>query len=75
MDHSYEEIRNVVLDLLAGREKAYYDLTQYEHLLLGVASVFMQRELPNIHGPVGGSPPLPRADKEKFFRNILGAFP
>ena len=62
MDHSYEEIRSVVLDLLAGREKAPYDLSQYQHLMIGVASVFLQRENENIRGPEQGSPQLSLAD-------------
>ena len=44
MDHSYEEIRAAALDLLAGREKAPYDVNQYEHLSIGVAEVFARRE-------------------------------
>ena len=44
MDHSYEEIRDVAIDLLAGREKGTYDLNQYEHLLVGIADVFQKRD-------------------------------
>jgi len=42
--HSYEEIRSAMLDLLAGREKATYELSQYRHLEIGVAEVFDRRE-------------------------------
>ena len=73
-DHSYEEIRSVVIDLLAGREKAPYDLSQYEHLLIGVASVFLQRENEYIQGVVGGNPQLSRADREKFLEVFWGLF-
>jgi hypothetical protein len=34
MDHSYEEIRNVAIDSLAGREKTTYGADQFQHLLL-----------------------------------------
>jgi len=44
MDHSYEEIRNVVIDILAGREKVNYSPNQYAHLISGVAEVFQRRE-------------------------------
>jgi hypothetical protein len=44
MDHSYEEIRNVALDLLAGREKAPPGLSEYQQLLTSVAFVFLERE-------------------------------
>lgn len=44
VNHSYEEIRSVALDLLAGRERGPYDLNQYQHLLIGVAEVFARRD-------------------------------
>jgi hypothetical protein len=44
VDHSYEEIRSIALDLLAGRERASYDLSQYQNLLIGVGEVFQRRE-------------------------------
>ena len=44
MDHSYEEIRGIVLDLLSGREKGGSGLNQYAHLELGIAEVFKRRE-------------------------------
>lgn len=74
MDHSYEEIRSVVIDLLAGREKAPYDLSQYEHLLISVASVFFQRENEHVQGVVRGQPPLSPADREKFLEVFWGLF-
>ena len=43
MNHSYEELRDVILDLLSGREKSGYGLNQYEHLATGVAEVFKRR--------------------------------
>ena len=43
MNHSYEEIRDIILDLLSGREKAGYELNQYEHLAIGVEEVFKRR--------------------------------
>lgn len=44
MNHSFEEIRSAALDLLAGREKASNQLTQYGNLLTGVAELFARRE-------------------------------
>jgi hypothetical protein len=44
MDHSYEEIRNVVIDIVVGREKVRYEPSQYQHLVLGVAEVLQRRE-------------------------------
>ena len=34
MDHTYEEIRNIVIDILARREKVAYEPSQYEHVRL-----------------------------------------
>jgi hypothetical protein len=70
MDHSYEEIRNVALDLLAGREKAAYDLSQYENLKIGVASVFLNREMGSIHH----NPNLSAGDSETFLEVFWGLF-
>ncbi len=44
VNHSFEEIRSAALDLLAGRERASYQLTQYGSLLTGVAEAFARRE-------------------------------
>ena len=45
MDHSYEEIRSVVLDILAGREtQLHYPPEQFGNLLVGVAEVFERRD-------------------------------
>jgi len=44
MDHSYEEIRAAALDILAEREKTYYEPTQYGHIERGVAEVLAKRD-------------------------------
>ena len=44
MDHSYEEIRNVVIDIVAEREKVANYPNQYSWLPGGVAEVFQRRE-------------------------------
>lgn len=44
MDHSYEELRSVVLDIISGREKVDYPPDQFQHLVLGVAEVLERRE-------------------------------
>jgi hypothetical protein len=44
MDHSYEEIRSVIIDILAGRENTSYDCSQFAHLKIGVAEVFARRD-------------------------------
>ena len=43
-DHSYEEIRSVVLDILAGRERVSYEPSQYTNIETGVGEVFGRRE-------------------------------
>jgi hypothetical protein len=54
-DHSFEEVRAVALDLLAGREKGTLPLTIYQHLKVGVGEVFVRREDPSVR-LVGGNP-------------------
>lgn len=44
MDHAYEEIRSVVIDILAGRERTAYEPSQYQHMLLGLAEVLERRD-------------------------------
>lgn len=67
MDHSYEEIRDVTIDVLAGREKVNYCPDQYVHLLHGVAEVFDRREAQTSSGNLTGREPrLSNADEELF---------
>lgn len=65
MDHSYEEIRNVTLALLAGREQCGFPLNQFIHLQIGVAEVLNKRD--NISsGPSHGEPRLSKNDLDLF---------
>ncbi len=76
-EHGYEEIRTAALDLLAGREKASYDVNQYEHLLIGVAEVLQRRGQPQQQQNVfmgGGTPSLSNADREVFLEVFWGLF-
>jgi len=61
--HSYEEIRSVALDILAGREQVRYPAENYEHIKLGIAEVFARRE-----GRPGDGlgPSLDRVDSELY---------
>lgn len=44
MEHSYEELRTIVLEIISGREKVSYPAEQFQHLVLGVAEVLERRE-------------------------------
>ena len=71
MPHSYEEIRSVALDILAGREQVRYPAENYEHIKLGIAEVFARRE-----GRPGDGlgPTLDRVDSELYlevFRELF----
>jgi len=44
MDHSYEEIRNIALEVISEKEKVKFPVNQYQHLLIGIAEVFGRRE-------------------------------
>jgi hypothetical protein len=78
VDHSYEEIRSVALDILAGREKASCDPTQYQNLLIGIASVFERREGPVQQQPSrllrSGDSQLSIADRDLFLEVFWGLF-
>ena len=43
MDHSYEELRSVALDLLAGREKGIWEASQYENLKKNISDALETR--------------------------------
>jgi hypothetical protein len=78
VDHSFEEIRSVALDLLAGRERGAHDLTQYQNLLVGVAQVLDRRA--GGHGgrdyQGGGTfgPSISSNDRELFLEVFWGLF-
>ncbi len=74
MPHSYEELRSVALDILAGREKAPYEPTKYEHLSLGIGQVFAQREGRIQPGHFGATYPLDRQDKETLLELFWDLF-
>jgi hypothetical protein len=61
MAHSYEEIRNAVIDILLGEEKVDYSPSQWEHLKIGVAQVLTRRS-GQPHVP--GSSMLPTQEAE-----------
>lgn len=46
--HSYEEIREVVVDILLKRVTVQYEPNQYRHLSVGVAEVFEKRRNPDV---------------------------
>ena len=51
VDHSYEEIRSVIIDIFAKRERTSYECSQFAHLKIGVAEVFARREGANANQP------------------------
>ena len=75
MEHSYEEIRNATLDILANREKTAYSPDQYEHLAIGVAEVFARREArPDEKGSRHDRHHLSPADSELFLEVFWNLF-
>jgi len=76
IDHSFEEVRAVALDLLAGREKGTLPLTLYQHLHVGVGEVFLRRQDPSVR-LVGGNPNvthLSSNDSELFLEVFWSLF-
>jgi hypothetical protein len=45
-EHSYEELRSVIVDILLKRETVKYPADQYRNLTTGIAEVFNRRENP-----------------------------
>lgn len=72
MSHTYEEIRNAALDVIADREKTKYEASQYVHLMSGVAEVFSRRDAsPRQGAPITRDDPnLPHAERE-IFREVF----
>jgi len=83
MDLSFEEMRTAALDLLAGRERTTYELTQYQNFLIAVADALDRRD-GNSQNRVGqfgvaagyGSfgPRLSDADRNLFLEVIWSLF-
>lgn len=71
MGHSYEEIRKVAIDLLAGHESPTYDLSQYQNFIHSVGAVFARREGRTID-PHNMN--LDREDKEIFLEVFWDLF-
>jgi hypothetical protein len=74
MPHSYEEMRAVALDILAGREKVPYEPSQYEHLSLGIGQVFAQREGRIQLGHYGATYPLDAQDRNALLELFWDLF-
>jgi hypothetical protein len=55
-EHSYEELRGVVVDILLGREKTQYPPEQYGNLVIGVGEVLARRGSPAPSVPFTSSP-------------------
>lgn len=74
MPHSYEEIRSVALDVLAGREQVSHQPSQYENMKLAVGEVFARREGRIQPGHFGATYPLDRQDREIFLELFWDLF-
>jgi hypothetical protein len=74
-NHSFEEIRAVALDLIAGRERAGLPINQYQGLLIAVGEVFTRREQPRYQqiSTFGGTQPTP-SGTELFLEVFCGLF-
>jgi hypothetical protein len=65
IDHTYEEIRSVVIDILAGRERTAYAPEQFTNLIHGVGEVLERRES-GASRDRHNQPQLSAADRELF---------
>ena len=67
--HTYEEVRDVVVDILLGSIKTEYQPTQFQHLKLGVDEVFQRREQTAQAGTYVGNPY--RAHDAELVRDVF----
>jgi hypothetical protein len=74
LPHSYEELRSVALDILAGRETVAYEPSQYEHLSVGIGEVFARREGRIQPGNHGATYRLDAQDRETFLELFWDLF-
>ena len=73
MDHSYEELRKVALEILSGKEKVEYPPNQYQHLLVGIAEVLAKMEHKQ-QETIRGSSGLSSNDREIFLELFWDLF-
>lgn len=66
MSHSYEEIRKVALDILAGREQSSYLLNQYDFLSLSIGKILAERDNRINHNNFSAEYPLDSQEKGIF---------
>lgn len=80
MDHSYEEVRSVALDILAGREESFYGKDDYGSLKTGIAQVFkkgeqkLSKNSPPQWPPVDSNIKLSDGDSEIFLEVFWDLF-
>ena len=74
MSLSYEEIRNVALDLLSGREKPSIELTQYLNFQKAVADVLKKRDQLSISIRSGDIAALKTEDRDIFLEIFWDLF-
>lgn len=74
MTHSFEEIRSVALDILAGREQVQWAPTQYQNLMTDIGEVFARREGKIQPGHFGATYALEPVDRERFLEVFWDLF-
>jgi len=74
MNHSYEELRNATLDILAGREQASFGAGQYVNLQISVAGLLEQRDGQSFPGQFGRQAQMSPPDRELFLEVFWDLF-
>lgn len=70
-DHTYEEIRLITIDILAGWESAKYEPNQYEHLAIGVADIIHTRNPCSTSSQVHGGEPRLSNNDDLLFQEVF----
>ena len=71
MDHSYEEIRKVAIEILTKREKCTEYPTQYVGLEISIAEVFHRRGHVMLRSPSDGSTPNLSHQESEIYREVF----
>jgi len=70
-DHSYEEIRSIAIDIIAGKEPVHFTPNHYAHLAIGVAEIIQKRDPCSGSGEFSGREPRLSTNDDLLFQEVF----
>ncbi len=70
-DHTFEEIRSIAIDILAGKEQVHYTPNQYVHLAIGVAEIIQKKDPCFGSGEKSGRDPRLSTNDDLLFQEVF----